>query len=193
MKETPILFSTQMVQAILDGRKTQTRRIVKAIPRLSESVENTGKYLAEYEGFRNQYCPYGHPGDLLWVKETFKPELVDTATCEPRTYYYLADNPAAQRTGIKFKSPRFMPKTAARIWLQIENIGVERLQNISEKDAQAEGMRPKFSMELDPYKSSFKHTWEAIHGSGAWNINPWLWVITFKVISTTGKQNLELC
>jgi hypothetical protein len=152
MKERPILFSAPMVRAILDGRKTQTRRVIK-------------EKLMRGEGAHVNNCQYGKPGDRLWVRETF---------CYHdylARYLYKADGV----TGVKWKPSIFMPRIASRIMLEITGIRVERLQDISEEDAIAEGW-PKSS---DWYRS----LWESINGQGSWVLNPWVWVIEFMVLN----------
>ena len=134
----PILFSTPMVQAILEGRKTMTRRIVKGIALdWLQPQFFTPKYVASPE---NNLCPYGQPGDILWVRESFKYELV-TVTGDPVTYYYKADNPDAEGTRCRFKPSIHMPFVAARIFLKIKSVAVERLQDIQRADILAEGVR----------------------------------------------------
>lgn len=188
--EKPILFSTPMIRAILDGRKSQTRRIVKPQP---ESVDHVNHKIIPYNGsaeflMKNTICPYGKIGDVLWVRETF--HLVP-----PNMVFYKAD-PENKATG-KWKPSIFMPKEACRIRLEITNISVERVQDISKDDAIAEGI------ELYEGESNYKNylhgdgrnygyvkeakisymtLWESINGKDSWDINPWVWVIEFKRI-----------
>lgn len=183
MKERPILFKGEMVRAIREGRKTQTRRIFKGlIPpgcpgKHSCRVEAgfakfhlNGK-LAMHSGewTRN---PYGQPGDRLWVKETFR---LSVPAHEGQTGYpiYRADfeSPPA---GL-WKPSIFMPRWASRITLEIVRIRVERLQDISAADAQAEGIKKVSTARL-----SYCALWESINGKGSWAKNPWVWVIEFK-------------
>lgn len=207
MKEHPILFSTPMVEAILDGRKTMTRRLIDPQP-------EAGRYpQSELDGFywKNKfYLPkyerkdislvdnskFGQPGDLLWVREAWcYPGLFDGFEND---FYYKAgfsdcdikDRNASQN----WKPSIHMPKAAARIWLQVEEIRVERLQDISEEDAVAEGMvsismSHAEVMELCPnlYSAKFRGLWVSINGEESWNANPWVWVVKYKVLSTTGR------
>lgn len=223
MKETPILFSTPMVKATLEGRKTQTRRIIKPQPEnaklatykdnlvwhpnknathlfdpnVSSSIENAFNPRC--------YCPYGWIGDRLWVRETWRHALSETHEC----FAYKADN--MYKCGKKapddftptWRPSIFMPKKACRLWLEITNVRVERLQDISEEDAIAEGaMFTDFgknrygeqnpSWHFSPVKSSdeclgtaryaFGNLWESINGLGSWDINPWVWVLEIKTI-----------
>ena len=178
MKEIPILFSTPMVQAILEGRKTQTRRVVKgeALKWLEPDMF-TPEFVANPE---NSLCPYGQPGDLLWVRETWINQDGD--------YKFLADN--LDWKGImKFKPSIYMPKEAARIWLKVVNVRVERLQEISEQDAIAEGVEtlglyPGYSVSS---RGKFEGLWNHINGAESWDANPWVWVVEFEVLSTTGR------
>lgn len=221
MKERPILFSTPMVQAILAGRKTQTRRVVKARSpedfALFINMEagcNVEKNSSELARCRS---PYGNPGDVLWVRETWCWEG-DTShqDLDPVGFFWFKadfkddDGPSGWRPSIH------MPKRYARIWLQIEDVRVERLWDITEEDAIAEGILwhkwdidylPRYKDYLaDAFgyghpehdyptvgiaKTSFSTLWRSINGSESWAENPWVWVVKFKVLSTTGKPNLS--
>ncbi len=189
MKEKPIIFSTEMVRAILEGRKTQTRRIFSCNWR--HDIEDGKAYIEMPDGtWPELISPFGKPGDLLWVRETF---CIDSrgAHGDDPGYYYKADIPTYEDGPEiwpdSWKPCIYMPKAAARIWLQITDVKVERLQDISEEDAKKEGVRPNFSMTVDFYTFAFMNLWESIYGDGSWVKNPWLWVISFKVLSTTGK------
>lgn len=196
MKQRPILFSTPMVQAILEGRKTQIRRVTKMQPGEGEGYEDLGNGEFAYisnGGMSVPYtCPYGQVGDILWIRESFsKVEFKD----KPILYLFKA-NPDHQ--SMKWKPSIHMPKVAARIWLRITNVRVERLQDISEEDAKAEGIDELFdsSVEerwknygLEPYNkplnnpaSSFMTLWWRINGMDNWDANPWVWVIEFERI-----------
>lgn len=190
MKEHPILFSTEMVKAILDGRKTQTRRIIKNAPGgmdLKDLYEHSPLYM-------QSQCPFGKPGDLLWVRETFAVYL--------DAFLFKADEPHIFK-GLKYKPSIHMPKDYARIWLQVADIRVERLHEISEQDAIAEGIEPVNQAGVIVWKRyddyyqvstnpvvSFWSLWANIHSEESWNANPWVWVVSFKVLSTTGKPQL---
>jgi hypothetical protein len=214
MKEHPILFSTPMVQAILEGRKTQTRRIVKKnIPENVTTIDRynkTGQFtLWENRKIVSQIgeSPYGQPGDILWVRETFKAELVDV-TGKAVSYYYLADNPAAKSTSNKFKPSIHMPKAAARIWLEIIEVKVEKLESISDEDARAEGihyvvdkitgfcgfdyLNGGYNLMTRPW-NSFMSLWRKVHDIERYKPtgNPWVWVVKFKVLSTTGIPSFD--
>ena len=189
MKERPILFSAPMVRAILDGRKTQTRRIVKQkhLPFL-ENI--TGNFL---DGKWDQRpFPYGKPGDRLWVRETF---------CyhdDLAMYLYKADDV----TCCKWKPSIHMPRNASRILLEITGVRVERLQDISEEDAIAEGCI-KFPFEDDhaytfydddktghaTHTGAYRKLWESLNGPGSWDLNPWVWVVEFKILEVKNESN----
>lgn len=226
MKEIPILFSTPMVQAELEGRKTKTRRTA-GLDTLNkdpndwqfewaEPMRNlwtfTQKSSLNEESLRdktfNQFqtkCPYGQPGDLLWVRETLYQNgelgLEYVANKEYIDEAIIPDDYGPYGGSYSFRNiPAIhMPKWAARIWLQITNIRVERLQDITEEDAQAEGME-KMDDSPFPYKlyssntascadakTSFKFLWQNINGQESWDANPFVWCVSFKVLSTTGK------
>lgn len=198
MKSRPILFSAPMVRAILEGRKTQTRRIVKPQPSAVEAYKH-GEHaelsdpaasiiLRDDKGtgwnmcgpFR---CPYGQPGDreklLLWVKETFSPQPHLNAKA-----YYRATDPLVGVS--KWKPSIFMPRAFSRITLEIVGVRVERLQDIGEEDARAEGCNEPSSrammQDARPWQTAYRLLWESINGKGSWDANPWVWVITFKRI-----------
>lgn len=210
MKERPILFSASMVRAILDGRKAQTRRVVKPQP---GKVTPAGRPLFFQHGGTGRRiipnCPYGQPGDRLWVKETFwaygrwetrfskkkgrdEWHFIDmTRECD-RSYQYAADNPdvpaAHDRSGVNpgwwKRSPLFMPRHVSRIMLEITDVRVERLNDISEQDALEEGITYNDipNNGLDPMRARtwFRGLWESINGGGSWDKNPWVWVIELK-------------
>jgi len=223
MKERPIIFSAPMVQALLDGHKTQTRRIVKTQPTdedwayarkaLGGNTENaypavsdrggiglriddqqTGSFLAAATGFfeRNNHCPYGQPGEALWVKETFAHHVqaIGAKSDEDGPFVYAADGEAATqyRLSDKWKPSIFMPRWASRILLEITAVRVERLQDISEADAIAEGWmrRPYISddpqVHIDAARDWYRDLWETINGPGSWDLNPFCWVIIFRRI-----------
>lgn len=210
-KEIPMLMSTEMVQAILAGRKTMTRRIVK--PQLPEDAheidlynphnwnEKThaekGIYYWSKPGIRRiPTLPYGLPGDMIWVRESWN--WVDGALGSGWYIFKASEENPYDR---KWKPSIHMPKEAARIWLEVTDVRVERLCVISEDDAIAEGIqttqqyRNAVSANAKrPFNSitAFMYLWEDINGVDTWNKNPWVWVVSFKVLGTTGKpENLN--
>lgn len=206
MTERPILFSAPMVRALLDGTKTQTRRVVKPHrsddafvlldhgdgwwPYRSEDGERANVNNMEYP----MASPYGKPGDRLWVKETW----AQPAAMDPGPTVYRADYPASVPAGftnlptadaIKWKSSLFMPRAASRILLEVVSVRVERLLEISEQDAIAEGIPwqrcvdwqgPGNTRRDFGPKDAYKTVWEGINGVGSWDANPWVWVVEFK-------------
>jgi hypothetical protein len=178
----PILFSTPMVQAILDGRKTQTRRVIKRQPPISvtDIINIAINWIAAYPNRKairpfiySTKCPYGQVGDVLWVRETWQ-------KIEGDRFIYKAD-PIIW--GGKWKPSIFMPKEACRILLKVVSIKVERLQDISTNDALAEGVDMDKSPCIEPI-NAYGMLWNQINGKDSWSKNPWLWVIEFKKISS---------
>lgn len=246
-KEIPILCSTTMVQAMLAGRKTLTRRTkgleeynkmpneFKIVPRDVPSgfqAFKKGNTLG-VEQFKTYWddvkCPYGKAGDILWVRESWQ---WMEGFAGSGYYVFKADFHLKNGEWIKDVDNRFhdvevvrkwkpsihLEKIAARIWLEVTDIRVERLQEISEEDAKAEGVQPNTcddpakcpsslkgngccgdgeyhnyldkSCEGEPCYSaveSFESLWQSINGPESWNTNPWVWVVSFKILSTTGK------
>ncbi|MDE1484374.1 hypothetical protein [Xenorhabdus bovienii] len=230
MKETPIIFNADMVRAILDGRKTQTRRAVKYQPcELPDSpaypLLKDGKLAWCRKGEDDHGgwidCLYGKIGDQLWVRETFCP-VFDAQYAEGEidwidyraTPRYSAEYPAGWNlepedpAALKWRPSIHMPRWASRITLEVVNIRVERLQDIKEEDAKAEGLAEiskdgklfKFGLpdmdglpggcdigwqwsewEKNPVMA-YKKLWASIYGSESWNNNPWVWVIEFRRI-----------
>ena len=201
MKERPIIFSGEMVKAILDGRKTQTRRVMKTQPcDCASKYCKISKHLvawfpcgcdyfgAEWKNGRNAErktkCPYGEVGDRLWVRETFMvydcPEfksMEEDLTRKPLVIY-KADG--RKYKGEKWKPSIHMPRWASRILLEITNIRVERLQEITTGDAWDEGCPHSDVSAIDIW---FKPIWNKIHKKEyRWKDNPWVWIVEFKRI-----------
>lgn len=209
MKERPILMSTNMVISLLNMLKTKTRRcngldkinenpdrwhFVKLFDR--ELVDSRHPFIyADFndnddsENYQFVKFPYGRIDDLLWVRESYCP------TDSKEEFLYKANANGVHTVG-KWKPGIHMVKDAARIWLQIESIEVERLHSISERDAQQEGasaltnMHPDLTdfakTRLPNYRSGFAKVWFDINGIDSWKKNPWVWVIGFKILSVTG-------
>ena len=215
MKERPILFKGAMVRAILDGSKTQTRRIVKpqvlnvggATPwewkgTRPKSKTGTGwiasTHLDGLLSWLKYSCPYGKPGDRLWVRETWGKVHHEGVDPLP-TYFYRADEYDAERDSlIRWKPSLFMPRWASRITLEVVSVRVERLNDISEEDAKREGADPVelltdvatglLTIPMVSYNGSYVDgyaaLWESINGPGSWAVNPWVWVVEFRKINT---------
>jgi hypothetical protein len=190
MKERPILFSGPMVKAILGGSKTQTRRVAK--PPRGPIDPPKGWYLAHYQnsgewstwanetacGTLRIYNPHGKIGDRLWVKETFLNNALDGY--KP-VYFYRADDDDKPEDR-NWRPSIFMPRSAARITLEITGVRVERLQEISEADAMAEGVDWKdyAGLASKTAKKLYAQLWDSINGKKhPWSSNPWVWVISF--------------
>jgi hypothetical protein len=192
MTEHPILFAGAMVRAILEGRKTQSRRVVKPQPKLHSGQEEVVSAAWE-AGFIDVKCPYGKPGDRLWVRETFSAyapsgQIGNWKTGKNVTYVYRA---ASENADVARWYPSiFLPRIASRITLEITNIRVERLQEISSADIQAEGILPKdypngtYISEFDWERRLWAEGWNALSAKRgySWESNPFVWVIEFKKV-----------
>lgn len=207
MKERPILFSAPMVRAILAGQKTQTRRVVKPQPvpvgtlrEIDEPgagqtfVENGVLRTPARYGSRPASCPYGQPGDRLWVRETYAlhhawdecaPCVAESVTPRPRVWH-RADAPDAIDGRGRWRSSIHMPRWASRITLEVTAVRVERLHDISEADAEAEGVtaEPSNGLADSPVglsaREAFADLWASINGPESWEARPWVWVVSFK-------------
>lgn len=210
MKERPILFSAPMVRALLAGTKTQTRRPLRDGTWLDpkEGVIRMCSAGPATTGFQRVPCPYGQPGDRLWVRETWAPHFIyegikpadipiDGGSC----LFYRADDgivggcTASQRAK-SWRPAIHMPRAASRITLEVVGVRVERLQDISEADAIAEGVDRFPGCRQDDDAAAFNRIgpvdndsfpiaryavlWEQINGTGSWDANPWVWVVEFK-------------
>ena len=186
MKEHPILFSGEMVKAILEGRKTQTRRVIKHIPAMGKPDDWCGKIknpsFRQLFGDYARFCPYGEPGDRLWVRETW----ADLRSYINETYpnqapvAYKADD--TYLVGEKWKPSIFMPRWASRITLEVVKVRVERVQEISVVDAIAEGIHPVYGAQSI---MCYAQLWDSINAKRGypWDSNPWVWVIEFKRVA----------
>lgn len=221
MKERPILFSAPMVRAILAGTKSQTRRIVKPQP----ASDYTDVFQPDFEAPRpvafwaragepltgdfSAACPYGQPGDRLWVRETCRSEercddLLDGVRYLADNAWTPIDNNKAAADGwvtlYHYRGQRgatvppiHMPRWASRITLEITGVRVERVQEISEADAKAEGVKAsdasivtrdgEWRRDLsNTARGAYCCLWESINGAGSWEANPFVWVVTFRRI-----------
>ena len=202
MKQRPILFSGPMVRALLDGSKTQTRRVAKA--KHLSWIE--GSVLNFLDGKWNQRpLPYGKPGDQLWVRETWQGPLLEEYEVDADADWQSANrihqyqNPAHCAFAADGGSPPefidsddniqrrwrpsiHMPRWASRITLEITGVRVERLQNISEADAMAEGCPFPNMADGDDPRKWYSDLWNSINGTDSWDLNPWVWVIEFKAV-----------
>ena len=197
MADKPIIFSAPMVRALIEGRKTQTRRVLKPQPEL---IDEDRVRCVEYKGqvySGNTRVPYA-PGDRLWVKEA-------VTWVSAWGWRYRADNDdlsekRQQGEVGRWRSPIFMPRWASRLTLTVTDVRVQRVQDISEEDAVAEGIEPYAGIDPDcggyrDYSSpsggywlhprvSFGTLWNTLHGptpNAAWHANPWVAAYTFTV------------
>lgn len=205
MKERGILFSGPMVRAILSGAKSQTRRLIKPQPEVTP--EQARVLPAAWDGgWIDVKCPYGEPGDRLYVRETYaliwpgesKPEnvrdnLVEYRADKPDSKYPgdWPDEPASKRDAPRWRPSLYMPRWASRITVEITSVRVERLQDISEADALAEG--------IDPYEwsggpahpapiAAYRELWDTLNGKKApWSSSPWVWVVEFTRVDADAK------
>lgn len=186
MKERPILFSGPMVRAILEGRKSQTRRVVKPQRHPFGDMLTANEVALEFSsGTRSVRCPYGQTGDRLLVRETWS-KLVSGQVWYKADYHPINDG--------NWKPSIFMPRWASRITLEITGVRVERLNEISILDSHAEGVGgtygetgislgfPGLNHEWDNKTAveQYQWLWESINGPGSWGLNPWVWVVEFK-------------
>ena len=177
MTSRPILFTGPMVQAFLDGRKTQTRRLVKPQPQNGQPSKVS---CAHWETSEGQFkCPYGAPGDQLWVKETWRNQDGITILYRNKDEIeYRADGDRPKElTDCYWKPSIHMPRWASRITLEIISVGVERVQDITDDDVWAEGAGQLPGMSA---QETYAVLWESIYGKDSWKLNPWAWKITFK-------------
>jgi hypothetical protein len=221
VKERPILFSGEMVRAILEGRKTQTRRVVKPvqsepkIPPLTmepwmmygeQEVDDDGRPM--WEGYHPDYpydakwftCPYGKVGDRLWVRETFWtageiPNLptvyADDYIKTPNGYASVVYRADGGYEDGAWKPSIFMPRWASRILLEIVAVRVERVQDISERDAHAEGLG--MSPMLPHPRAWFRDLWNSINAKRgySWESDPYVWVVEFRNVATSAARSGE--
>ena len=205
MAERPMLMSAPMVRALLAGTKTQTRRAVKPQPRILAGELLCWKDDALTDDQMAVRCPYGQPGDRLWVREAFMHEPADycweasvSIPCRPASTVYRADFHESQ-PGEGWKPSIHMPRSLSRILLEVTAVRVEQLQEISEADAKAEGAECLFSPtcsaadrelldiplmeDASPFRNGYALLWESINGAGSWKANPWVWVVEFKRVT----------
>ena len=215
MKARPILFSSPMIRALLEGRKTQTRRAIKAPTARGNFVLSFNHGIPEFNfgpsdrkpngDLRWHRCPYGQPGDLLWVRETWGP-------CDGGFCYRASERECVKPDDGKWHSAIHMFRAASRLTLRITDVRVQRLRDICRDDAIAEGtdfhkcptrqtqtsidaqaaarsigMCAHYTAEID-YVGGYQWLWESINGPGSWSANPWVWALTFDVIKANVDQ-----
>lgn len=218
MKTRPIIFNSEMVKAVLDGRKTQTRRVMKPQPpegadlfhfikdeewAKKREIDNSWSYFMPGNGDMwpcndedKVICPYGKPGDRLWVRESWHCQQTISHTCNAAIHYKADDTwewknylipRAIPKLSQKYKASIHMPRWASRIKLEITDVRVERVQDISEEDARKEGWMKNVFGPGNFYRA-FESLWDGEKYGGlnmakkgfGWDKNPWVWVIEFK-------------
>lgn len=202
MKERPMIFNAEMVRAILDGRKTQTRRIMKNQPVLNGNLyevfgaawsKGVTSVPAVPGHSLSTRCPFGEVGDRIWVRETWARYNIDQ---DSHDMAYRATTPEDWPEEGRWRPSIHMPRWASRITLEITGVGVQRLQSISPNDASREGLiklpaTGRYCLNQgDQYfggashdaREVFSWLWESIYGAESWQSNPWVWVIEFKRI-----------
>lgn len=232
MKERPILFSGPMVRAILEGRKSQTRRAIKAPAAIASIRHWLGTEWYRYDGDGRRdiaiNCPYGQPGDRLWVRETFYCDHIFYPDGTPdsvmwreidgqrvpipleekraemlENMYYRADGEPEfeqQEGPIPWRPSIHMPRWASRILREVTGVRVERLQDISERDVEAEGWNVsdpghgnggavwsypgRTDKTFQSAREAFAFGWGSINGHDSWDANPWVWVIEFRLVES---------
>ena len=177
-RERGIIFSGESVRAIFAGRKTTTRRVVKPRPTLVLDAKASVAAFVDRRltpmGERDVLvrCPYGAPGDQLWVRETWRggDDTLDTVN-------YRADADGFDQFALTWRSPIFMPRRFSRLTLEITSVRVERLQEITEEDVVREGLTERLSL-----RDGFADGWDSLNGKRApWESDPWVWAIGFEV------------
>lgn len=213
MRCLPIPFKAEMVRAVLDGSKTQTRRPLKVQPHSVAEVAS-GNHLFDYRTDLADYsrvvpmadlvkrCPYGQPGDGLWVREAWKAHTtfdhLPPRDIPQSHVWYMADD--GYKAESRYRQGMFMPRWASRITLEVVSVRVERLQDISEADALAEGIDRPENMSAEEMKAldvwdgaerayfnalnqpvnQYRRLWDQINGPDSWAANPWVWVVEFR-------------
>lgn len=212
MKERPILFSGEMVRAILEGRKTQTRRPVNPQPDdsgLWDDDKRPRSVVSDLTGWNGTVdetgdCPYGNPGERLWVRETWRwfDSMIETDQEGVYSgYMYRADINPAHDDGLKWRPSIHMPRSACRLLLEVVDVRVERLNDISEKDAIAEGVERdgvgwKHYVDPDDFivgtaRQSFFTLMQSIYGPGVVERNPWCWAIQFRRVQQQSEPDYD--
>ena len=199
VRERPILFSDRLVRAILDGRKTQTRRVVKGVGNDNCLPMGPGLKTHVLDAPERGLCPYGGPGDRLYVREAwhsvhdYREEWVRRQHLDP-SLPSMIDYRATHRGDLKWRPSIHMPKWASRITLEVTGVRVERLQEITEEDAEAEGV-PGFCCNPTQWspcgcggstaRDQFRELWDEYNAPRgySWDANPWLWVIEFRRVA----------
>lgn len=215
----PVLMSGGMVRRILAGRKTQTRRIFDDGSRRRKDgarlLPELLVQLARDEGGYGSLCPYGGPGDRLWVRETWasvpsaqtrmhdrgpgiwpgvdgRPSTPDVDS-DLRSVIYRADGEFVSSSGERhdWRPSIFMPRWASRLTLDVVAVRLERLHEISPEDCLAEGLEDpdgRYGWHPETAVNWYRKLWEKLHGTGSWETNPWVWVVEFRPLESTKER-----
>ncbi|WP_394521668.1 hypothetical protein C1N60_08765 [Pantoea sp. SGAir0184] len=197
MKERGMIFNAEMVRAVLDGSKTQTRRMLT--PRQLKMIDTaaaigecypleSGYQHENSQSYYREWCPFGAVGDRLWVRETFGFSIRSVGGSPHEQVVYRASKPDAVRLydcngkpdPMKWTPSIHMRRKYSRITLEITGVRVERLQDISDIDAIAEGCSTADMRSGDSARDVYARLWSSIYGADSWQANPWVWVIEFK-------------
>lgn len=196
MNARPILFRDEMVDKLLMDWKTQTRRAIKPQPRTDAThgdIEQSEKYPGEFfqwvdggDKLPSFTCPYGVPGDLLWVRETWHTDTLPLEQARAEHEDMMSESPIYFRASVEeleagylWRPSIHLPRWASRLTLRITDIRVQRVQEITEYECEEEGVghvMPHSAREM------YAKLWDSINGKGAWRRNPWVWALTFEVI-----------
>lgn len=199
MTGKPIIFSTDMIRALLAGAKTQTRRIAKLNASGRVGIGGRNWHTADHDAVKA--CPYGATGGLMWVRETWAPQRGFPHSLG-RIWYRATDGENIGKQfpmswlerEKKWRPSIHMPRWASRLTLRLTDVRVQRLQEISEEDAKAEGvdmqfrtvvMRPDKGPDYhipNSYRGGYANLWSNIHGPDSWAANPYVWCLSFEVI-----------
>ncbi len=212
MAERPLSLKAHEVRAVLEGRMTQVRRLVRdQPPRATLRIDPACVCPIFPEATHHAVvpsgapgheaccwhikCPFGRPGSGLWVQETWALNVVPALPQLRHTFYAATDADEAKAAGVKkWKPSTQMPRVRSRLNLEVVSVRVERLQGISEADAQAEGcttlrVDPALAMGDDvSARTQFQHRWVETHGADSWAASPWVWVVEFKRVEVSRGQ-----
>ena len=196
MSEHRLFLNADERAAIRAGRKTQFRRAVKLKPWQGIELRDDGQpwpWMDDGERGLDYWlpCPFGKPGDRLWVPESwsYHAQAMSAASEAAGPFVYRADSDGQAKLCDRWRAPVSMPRFAARIVLEVVSVRVERLANITISDAIREGYDGSLSTPIDPSIEWVAQQWESIHGAGSWNKIPWVWVVEFKPIRSGDQRN----
>ncbi|MEZ3415168.1 hypothetical protein HP563_08920 [Pantoea dispersa] len=189
MTERGMIFNAEMVRAVLDGSKTQTRRMLT--PRQLKMIDTaaaigecypleSGHQHENSQSYYREWCPFGAVGDRLYVREAHSVRVESSEYSPGAVWYRESDIGRKWEGAIRWTPSIHMPRWASRITLEITGVRVERLNDISEDDAKAEGAPTECCVIGDKHFLGFRSLWRSIYGADSWQANPWVWVIEFK-------------